>query len=299
MPDLEGVVDAAVGADPRLRHLTSVLVSVGGELRAERYFRDRRASDLANVHSVTKAFVATLAGIAVDDGVLGLDAHVLDVLGLAADDPRKRELRVRHLLTMTAGLDCTEGSWDIDDIADRAGSWIEGVVAAPLVAEPGTKFEYNNGAAHVLGAVVAQATERPLRELAEERLFAPLGIAEYHWPSDPDGNPLGYGHLELRPQNLVALGEIYLAGGGSVVSSTFVESATTAATGGGPPEGTPYGFLWWIREDAFFAGGFGGQYLYVVPARGLVAVTTGDAAVWTPTAASARALLERIVLPAV
>lgn len=299
MADLDAAVGAAVRDDPRLRHLTSVVVSVAGEQRAECYFRDRRAVDLANVHSVTKSVLATLAGIAIDDGALDLEARVLDVLGVAPDDPRKQALTVRHLLTMTSGLDCSEGDWDIDDIADRGGSWVEGVLAAPLVAEPGSTFAYSNGAAHVLGAVVARATGRPLTELAEERLFRPHGIAKWRWPADPEGNRLGYGHLELRPRDLVRLGELYLAGVGSVISQRYVDAATTAATAGGPPEGTPYGFLWWVREDAFFAGGFGGQYVYVVPARELVAVTTGDAAVWIPTAASARRLLEDVVLQAV
>jgi CubicO group peptidase (beta-lactamase class C family) len=299
LPDLADAVETAVRADPRLRHLTSVVVSVGGEVQVESYFRDRRASDLANVHSVTKSVLATLTGIAIDDGALDLDARVVDLLSVAPDDLRKQELTVRHLLTMTSGLDCSEGGWDIDDIADRGGSWIEGVLAAPLVAEPGRTFAYDNGAAHVLGAVVGRATERALADLAEERLFRPLGIAEWRWPTDPEGNQLGYGHLELRPRELLRLGELYLAGGGSVVSRRYVDAATTAATAGGPPEGAPYGFLWWVREDAFFAGGFAGQYLYVVPALELVAVTTGDAAVWTPTAAGARRLLEEVVVPSV
>jgi CubicO group peptidase (beta-lactamase class C family) len=299
LADVAAAVEAAVRAEPRLRHLTSVLVSVGGELRVEHYFRDRRVDDLANVHSLTKSVLATVVGAAVDDRTLDLDAGVLDVLGIAPDDPRKLALTVRHLLTMTSGLDCAEGTWDIDDIADRGGSWIEGVLAAPLVAEPGASFSYNNGAAHVLGAVVARAASRPLRELAEGRLFAPLGVTSHRWPTDPDGNPLGYGHLELRPRDLVSLGELYLAGGGALVSDEYVAAATTAATRGGPPEGTPYGFLWWIRDDGFFAGGFGGQYLYVVPALALVAVTTADVAVWTPTSASARRLIEEVVIPAV
>ena len=105
--------------------------------------------------------------------------------------------------------------------------------------------------------------------------------------------------MHVRRGDLVALGELYLAGGGPVVSAEYVAAARSAATGGGPPEGTPYGFLWWARDDAFFAGGFGGQYLYVVPALELVAVTTGDAAVVTPTSASARRLIEDVVVPAV
>jgi CubicO group peptidase (beta-lactamase class C family) len=292
--DLATAVETAVRQDPRLRHVQSVLVSVSGELRAECYFRGRRADDLTNVHSITKSVLSTLVGIGISDGSITLDTRAVDVLPAPPTDPRKNAIAVRHLLTMTSGLDCSEGRWDIDDIADRGESYVEGPLAAPLVAEPGTAFSYNNGAAHVLGALLAQKEGRPLQELAEERLFRPLGIPEYRWPTDPDGNPLGYGCLELRPRDLVKLGELYLERGADVVSPDYVDAATTATGDGGPPEETRYGYLWWVTENGFFGGGFAGQYLYVVPAVELVAVTTGDAAVWIPTSTSPRKLLEEV-----
>jgi CubicO group peptidase (beta-lactamase class C family) len=295
LADLAAAVEAAVRGNPRLRHLQSVLVWVGGELRAECYFRARRPQDLTNVHSITKSVLGTLVGIAIADGTIELETRAVEVLSAPPDDPRKGEITVRHLLTMTSGLDASEGSWDIDDIADRGESFVEGPLAAPLVAPPGTAFSYNNGAAHVLSALLARRLGRPLLRFAEERLFGPLGIADYRWPADPDGNPIGYGMLELRPRDVLKLGQLYLDGGRAVVPADYVAAATKAATRGGPPETTGYGYLWWVTEDGFFGGGFAGQYLYVVPALELVAVTTGDAAVWIPSSASARNLVEDVV----
>jgi CubicO group peptidase (beta-lactamase class C family) len=295
LPDLGAAVDAAVRQSPRLRHLQSVLVAVSGELQAESYFRGRRAGDLSNVHSITKSVLSTLVGIAIGDGSIDLDTRAVDVLSTSPPDPRKAEITVEHLLSMTSGLDCSEGRWDIDDIADRGESLVEGPLAAPLAAEPGTSFSYNNGAVHVLSALLARKVGRPLVELAEERLFGPLGIEEYRWPTDPDGNPIGYGMLELRPRDLLKLGQLYLDAGREVVPADYVAAATKPATRGGPPEETGYGYLWWTTEEAFFGGGFAGQYVYVVPAPQLVAVTTGDAAVWTPTSASPRRLVEDVV----
>ena len=298
MADLAAALDAAVRVEPRLRHVQSVLVNVGGDTRAELYFRDRRADDLVNVHSITKSVLSTLVGIAVLDGSFDLDARAADVLGVRVDDPRKAEITLRHLLTMTSGLD-SDGRWDIDEIVNRGESWVEGPMAAPLVADPGTAFAYNNGAVHVLSVALARCVGRPLRELAEERLFAPLGIDDYRWPEDADGNPLGYGHLELRPRDLVSLARLYLDRGRDLLDADYVASATSAASGGGPPEGTAYGYLWWIAADGFFGGGFAGQYLYVVPELALVAVTTGDMASWTPNAASARRLIGEVIVQAV
>jgi CubicO group peptidase (beta-lactamase class C family) len=299
LADVAAAVESAVRQNPRLRHLQSVLVAVAGELQAECYFRGRRAEDLSNVHSITKSIVGTLVGIAIGDGALGLDAPAAEVLDTPPPDPRKREITVEHLLTMTAGLDCSEGQWDIDDIADRGESYVAGPLGAPLVDEPGASFSYNNGATHVLSVLLARRVEQPLLGFAEERLFEPLGIHDYRWPSDPDGNPIGYGMLELRPRDLLKIGQLYLDGGRELVPADYLAAATRPATEGGPPEGTGYGYLWWIADDGFFGGGFAGQYLYVVPSLELVGVTTGDAAVWIPSSASARRLLEDIVLPAV
>ena len=275
-------------------------------MRFERYFRDRRPDDLSNIHSVTKSVVSTLTGIAINDGYLALETALGEIFDerCLGDDPRKRLIRVEHLLTMTSGLEA-DTPHDIDEIADRGESWIEGPLQAPLREDPGSIFIYNNGAAHVLGAVLARASRVRLAEFAEEKLFAPLGIDTYRWPTDPDDNPLGYGHLELRPRDLMRLGELYLASGRlgatQLVPSEFVAAATESQASGGPPEEVDYGYLWWVTEDggyrSFFAGGFGGQYVTVVPDLELVVVTTGDVDVFIETSCNLRRLVGEVVIP--
>jgi CubicO group peptidase (beta-lactamase class C family) len=302
---LHNAVDAALNDVPARRHIQSMIVARGGEVELERYFRDRRPTDLSNVHSVTKSVVATLAGIAIGNGSVRMSTTLGDVFDdLVFDDQRKAAITIENLLTMTSGLDANTPH-DIDEIADRGQSWIEGPLAAPLRADPGDRFIYNNGAVHVLGATLARVTGATLRRFAEEQLFEPLGIETYRWPADPEGNVLGYGHLELRPRDLVRLGELYLHGGrcGEVqlLPPSFVEAATSRRSDGGPPEGLPYSYLWWVATDcgyrSFFAGGFGGQYVTVIPELDLVVVTTGDADVFTETSRNLRNLVSEVVIP--
>src|SRR3954469_11472269 len=302
---LERALDAALAEVPARRHIQSLIVARGGQIQIERYFRDRRPGDLTNIHSVTKSVLATLTGIAIGDGYIALDTTLSDVLSNHPfDDERKRAITVEHLLTMTSGLDAATPH-DIDEIADRGESWVGGPLAAPLRTEPGTTFTYNNGAAHVLGAVISRATEMPLRQFAEEHLFEPLEIDTYRWPDDPDGNPLGYGHLELRPRDLVRLGQLYLDsvrhGQAELVPSWYCDAAVMPQNDGGPPEGVSYGYLWWVTQDAghsaFFAGGFGGQYITVVPDLELVLVTTGGVDGFIETARNLRRLVAEVVIP--
>ena len=304
MSDLSTLVHDAVASRPRLRHVQSILVSVDGAVAAEHYFRDRRVDDRSNVHSVTKSVLGSLVGIAIGDGCVDLDTPIAD-LGIPLDDERKRAITVRALLTMTSGLSA-DGGYDIDEIGDRGESWVAGPLAAPLIAEPGTEFLYNNGAVHVLSVLLAKKAAMPLAQFARQRLFAPLGIDDFRWPTDPEGNPLGYGHLELRPRDLLALGLLHVRGGrvgaGELIPQSYVRAATCATATGGEPEGVAYGYLWWVtrvgEHECFFAGGFGGQYIVVVPALELVVVTTADVDVWTPQSGNPRRLVDDTIVPA-
>jgi CubicO group peptidase (beta-lactamase class C family) len=301
---LESALNSALRDVPARRHIQSILVRFRGELVVERYFRDRRPKDRSNLHSVTKSFVASLVGIAASEGKLELSTSIPELLDVVLEQP-KRAITVEHLLTMTSGLDA-ETPYDIDEIADRGESWIKGPLAAPLRVEPGSAFVYNNGAVHVLGAVLARATGSSLRRYAADRLFSPLGIEDFRWPGDPEGHPLAYGHLELRPRDAMRLGELYLQRGRfegrQILDPAFVDDATTPHSTGGPPEGTSYGYLWWITQDAgfdsYFAGGYAGQYVTVVPELELVVVTTGDAAVFSETSRNLRRLVAEVVIPA-
>ena len=258
--------------DEAFAHTSSLVVVHAGDVVLERPFGSD--VDLADTYSITKSFASTLAGIAADRGALELDD-------------------VRDLLTMTAGRE-TGGPWDIDAVMERESGWVDWIMTAPQ-RRPAGVFAYDNGAAHVLGARIADAVGQSLEEFARECLFEPLGIERFAWPRDPDGRNYGFGHLRLRPRDIARLGELYLGDGSyrgrRVVSSGYVAAATRAQTPGGPPEHAAYGYLWWTAVEPFphfFAGGYAGQSLTVVPHLDLVAVTTGDEARLRPGWRNAR-----------
>lgn len=276
------VLDAAtrIATDPAFAHTRDLVVVQQGEEVVAHRFGGGSVDEPADTYSVTKSVVSTLAGIALDRGEFGsLDDELSSYLGDAPDG-----LTLRHLLTMTVGAE-TEGPWEIDEVMARPSGWVDWILAAPRRHEPGLEFAYDNGAAHVLGAALAAATGAPLSAFAHEWLFAPLGISEYEWPRDPDGRDYGFGHLRLRPRELATIGLLYLGGGEyrgrRVVSQDYVDGATRQQSEGGPPEGAAYGFFWWVAGEPFphfFAGGYAGQSVTVIPQLELVAVTTGDEA---------------------
>jgi CubicO group peptidase (beta-lactamase class C family) len=287
---LSGAADdaAAIG---RLR---SLLVARRGKLVLERYYGGADRESPADVRSVTKSVVSTLVGIALERGELvGLDqpvANVLDGAGIVLTG-RQRDITLRHLLSMTAGFEWDESGASGNDTMlynewVLSGDPVGFLLERPLADPPGTRFEYNSAAVHLLGVVLEEATGSTLPAYADRVLFGPLGIGDARWEPLGGGRVNGGSGLDLRPRDLARFGQLMLqdgwSGEHSVVPAPWVREATTRrfewTVAAGPLASLSYGYLWWVdtERDAFLAWGFGGQFIYVSPALEVVVVATTE-----------------------
>ncbi len=280
-------LDPAVKAASELPRLHSLLVSRRGELIAERYFNGRRAATPANVKSVAKSIISALVGIASDRKLLDLThpigRYLPGAFGTAAD-PRKQSITIEDLLTMRSGLESTSsrnyGAWV------QSRNWVQHALAKPLLAEPGSDMIYSTGNTHLLSAILTKATGKSTWQFAQETLAKPLGFNLAAWPRDPQGIYFGGNDMLLTPRQMLAFGELYLndgrAGDRQIVSEKFVE-ASFVPRGRSRISGREYGYGWWIREmagrRAYYAWGFGGQFIVLVPSLDLVVVSTSAATV--------------------
>ncbi len=261
-------------AAPEFAHTSHLLVLVGGEVVHDAHFR---GPERADVFSVTKTVLATVAGVAARRGQLpGLDEPLHAVLPALRGTPAHGQTW-RHLLTMTRGA-AVAGPWDVDAVTALPGGQVARVASAPRTDPPGRVFRYDNGAAHLLSAGLSAVLGRPVAEFATAELFAPLGIADPPWAADPDGVPYGFAHLRLSAGDLGRLGELWRGGGEwrgrPLVDPAFTAGMLRAQSAGGPPEGLGYGYLTWIGDGYLLAGGWAGQHVLVLP--GAAVVTTGD-----------------------
>jgi CubicO group peptidase (beta-lactamase class C family) len=269
-----------VAADRRFQAtpgLFSVLVARRGRIVFERYYHGAgRALDW-NVFSVTKSVVSALVGIALRDGRLhSLDQDVVDFFPnkvSAQADPRVRSITLRDLLTMTSGYR--------ERHVAASDDWVTTSLNRPLASDPGTTFSYDSPSAHLVGAVVAQATGMPLATYAARELFTPLGIEPGGWETDGRGHQFGSTGLRLRARDLVRLGQLYLQHGRwhgrQIVPASWVRESTSRHVV--VPGGYGYGYLWWRNRRShggYSAIGYGGQLIAVFPRLDLVVVTTGN-----------------------
>jgi CubicO group peptidase (beta-lactamase class C family) len=269
----------AADADIRLHHLSIIR---NGYLVLNADFYPYRQDWPHDIVSGTKSVTSTLVGIAHREGLLDLDSPVLSFLPEAAanqEDPRKHELTVRHLLTMTSGL--CEGSDDNArqlEAMRRSASGADVLLQEPLRSEPGTRFAYCDGASQLLSAILTRVTGMPAREYAQDRLYAPLGIGDVIWPSDPRGDSSGWGDSFIRPLDLARIGYLYLRNGiwsgNRILSEDWIQQATTGHVT--TPGGERYGYQWWVPQAGIYeARGRGGQRLIVWPEHDLVIIMLG------------------------
>jgi CubicO group peptidase (beta-lactamase class C family) len=162
-------------------------------------------------------------------------------------------------------------------------------------------MEYSTGNTHLLSAILTQATKTSTWQFAQDALAKPLGFSLPRWPQDPQGIYFGGNDMLLTPRQMLAFGEMYLREGRlddrQVVSEKWVERSFVPR-GVSRISGQRYGYGWWMRElagrQAYFAWGFGGQYIILVPDLDLVVVTTSASTVAEDRRTHRRTLFELV-----
>jgi CubicO group peptidase (beta-lactamase class C family) len=307
LPVLEEAI-AAVRDLPRLR---SLLVSWRGQLVLERYFGGARSSQPSNIKSAAKSVVSALVGIAIDRKLISsaqqpIGQYFPDLL--AGDSNRgKRAITIEDLLTMRSGLEPTSnrnyGAWV------QSPHWVRYVLTRKMLSAPGTDMDYSTGNTHLLSAILTKAAGASTWQFAEQRLARPLGFGLARWPADPQGIYFGGNDMLMTPRQMVAFGELYLrggvAGGSRVLSEDWIRQSVLPRAQS-RWSGQQYGYGWWIRplagHDSYHAWGFGGQFIFVVPALELVVVSTSSPTVGDDRRMHRRTVddvIERVVVPAI
>jgi CubicO group peptidase (beta-lactamase class C family) len=280
------VLEAAVRAGAQLPRLHSLLVSQRGALLLERYFNGRKASSLANIKSASKSVISALIGIAIGRGAVPTVREPVATYfpDLVPAGSPKRAITVEDLVSMRSGLETTSnrhyGAWV------QSGNWVRHALSRPLIFAPGTAMEYSTGNTHLLSAILTKATRSSTLRFAQEALAAPLGFTLAPWPQDPQGVYFGGNDMLLTPRQMLAFGEMYLnrgrVGDRQVVPERWVVDSFVPR-GRSRISERQYGYGWWMRpmagHETYYAWGFGGQYIVIVPDVELVVVSTSAATV--------------------
>jgi CubicO group peptidase (beta-lactamase class C family) len=295
---LSDIIDGEYG------DIHSVLVVKDGELAVEEYFNDggRLHSPFItelyrdrphHQSSVAKSEISAIVGIALEQGYIrDLDVPIHEFFPEYAElfDAGKRKITLRHVLTMSAGLEWDESTHPHTDPRNSAFHWrtsgdrIAYYLERPLVSEPGTRFNYSGGCMMLLGEIVRRATGMTVEEFGAEHLFQSLGITKYKWLGEDSLVTNHSGGVGLRPRDMAKIGLLFVDEGRwkgqQVISEDWAVESTKARF---DRKAAGYGYQWWTRRftvdgktySCFYAIGGGGQFIFGFRDIDLVVVFTG------------------------
>lgn len=291
-PAAEGMdsamVDSAMHAFGANKDSYAAMVVRHGYVVAERHYNGGDSTTRYQLRSATKTIVSILVGLAIDQKLLhGVNQSVSSLLPEAfrADsvDPRKRKITLWNLLTMTSGLAWTEGRGA--NVLNYQPNWALAILNQPMVSDPGARFNYSSGNAHLLSTIVQHVSHQTTVGFANQFLFEPIGftLPLLEWSTDPQGVNVGGAGLNLTADEMARLGYLFLNegcwDGKQVVSKKWVDESTKRSVGAYNEKSQGYGYLWWRSvkvPGAYAAEGHGGQYIFVDATHDAVIVVTAD-----------------------
>ena len=286
---------------------------------------DHHRDTLHDIRSITKSVVSACIGIAIaQQKIKDVDQSIWDYfpeyLELKRGD--KAHLTIRHLLTMSSGLEWNENipytdpansELQMDDSPDP----VQFVLSRNLVQPPGKGWNYNGGTTQLLAAIIKKASGQEVDEYATDNLFEPLGIRHFFWIKFPDSGktknvPLAAAGLRMRSRDLVKFGLLYMNqgmwNGKRILEESWVNDSHKSHIGRENPsyQTGGYGYQFWTGKDTVgnkvidlaVAVGNGDQRIFFDHVNDLMVVTTaGNYNQWT-IKNNAGALLKNFIYPA-
>jgi CubicO group peptidase (beta-lactamase class C family) len=305
-------------AEGAWRNTHAILVARDGRLLIDDYFLGDDRATLQDIRSCTKSVASILVGIAIDQRFLeGVDQELMDFFPdyqRPSDwDPRKDDITLHHMLTMSWGIDAPdfESSQSFTSIERYRVGWVEELLSLPVAYDPGSRYVYSSAATCMFAPILERATGMPVEVFAERYLFQPLGITDYRWTPLPDGYPMIGGALWIRPDQWLRLGLLYLRegewNGRAIVSPEWVRRSTSEQIEVSPEVNIHYGYYWATDQvrihgawhKGFHHTGHGGSILGVIPDLNMVFAVKGSAHHNPWHNLRTRAMLDTYVLPSV
>ena len=249
--------------------------------------------------SVTKSYLSTMAGLAVDDGLIEstqdrVNEYVWDQTFWGEHNSK---ITWHQLLNQSSAW--TGELFGIKDWGDRPpidGGIDDWRLAAPK--EPGTFMEYNDVRVNVLAYSLLQVWRKPLPQVLKERIMDPIGASTtWRWFGYKDAwvtidgmkmkSVTGGGHsgggIFISAADHARFGLLFLNNGNwngnQLLSKSWVDAVQVSSEAN-----QSYGYMWWLNkgrgkwrdvadESIYYAAGFGGNFIVVDKTNNMVVVT--------------------------
>lgn len=292
-PQVQALLEEILAEDNQAGLNTRALLLVhSGEIVGEAYGQQMGAESRLLGWSMAKSLNSIMLGNLEMRGLVDLSAPT-EFEQWQGDE--REAIRIEHLLTMTDGLAFSEEYNPGDDATAMlftSASSSDYVLRKPLVAEPGTRFNYSSGTANLLSRLYTNLTGGPQQAYDNfiANIYLPMGFQHAVFETDASGVFVGSSYFYASARDWARMGQLMLNGGTlngqRIVTADWVRRAITPNNSA---NNRAYGFQWWLNSgnenlrfpelpaDAYYANGNRQQVVMVIPSRDAVIVRLG----WT------------------
>lgn len=271
----------------------AVLIIKNDTIDYEEYWNGYNDSSFSNSFSMAKSYVSALTGIALQEGQLkSINEPICDYLPEFCEGDKKK-ITIRHLLTMSSGLNWKEGYSSPFSPTTEAyyGTDLKKLMSTlKSIEEPGKIFRYKSGDTQLLSFILEKATGKKISDYTREKLWEPLGCENKAlWSLDKDnGDEKAYCCINSNARDFAKFGKLFLDSGRvkekQLVSLDYLLKSIQPNY---LPDGDLdmkkadfYGYQWWTIPNykghpIFYARGILGQYIIVVPDLKTIIVRLG------------------------
>jgi CubicO group peptidase (beta-lactamase class C family) len=294
---LNGAIDYAfIEKDSsKKRYTRAVIVLYKGELVAEKYAEGFDQHSIMLGWSMAKSFMNALIGVLVQRGKLQLSMNAPIDQWNDPKDPR-HAITVEHLLQQTSGLNFTENYSRYSEVTNmlfNKGDMPAYAANRSLKDKPGTVFNYTSGNSNLLSLIVRKtAGEDAYHSFPYEAIFKKMGMWSAMLEPDAAGNFVASSYVWATARDYARFGLLYLNdgvfNGERILPEGWVQKTREPAIGN---QYKNYGYQFWLNgfdekdihkqaypgvpADMFYADGYGGQDIYIIPSKKLVVVRLG------------------------
>jgi len=272
-----------------LNRVSGLIILHGGNVKFEKYFLGNDAGTRWMSMSIVKSMTAILVGAAISDGdITSIDDPIVRYLPRMAGSAYDG-VSVRNLLQMASGVAWNETYTDPNSdrrrmleaqIGQQPGDVLDLMASLPRAAEPGTRWNYSTGETHVVGALVAAATNRPVADYLSEKIWSKAGMEDdaNWWLESPDGLEVGGSGLSATLRDYARFG-LFMLEDGVIDGERVLPEGWMAAAGSRKTiddEVVEYGYMLWpLHGNSYAAIGIFGQFVFVDPDNHLVIAMWG------------------------
>lgn len=255
----------------------------------EQYWDNYVQNSLSNSFSVSKSIVSVLVGIAIRDGLISLDDSVGKYIPEFKNGANGK-LKVRHLLTMSSGLNWDESYNSLFSLTTKAyyGTNLKKLVTGlKVIEEPGKIFRYMSCNTVLLSMIISKSSGMKISDYAARYLWKPIGATQpAYWSLDrQNGIEKTYCCFYSNARDFAKIGKLYLNNGmwnGHMIVPYNYINESIVSNGCVDENGKPvdfYGYHWWLMtfkgHKVFYARGILGQYIIIIPDENIIIVRLG------------------------